>query len=178
MRQQLLAGAAFAENQHRYIGRRHLLDHAAHFEHRLIGCDYSGKRRARLALQLAVLLLKLVDAKRARHDQLQDLRLNGLLTEVRGAESHGPHGARLITIAGHDNDLDLRGDLQNLLQRAQALGDACRIRRQTQVLQYHRGLKTSQVRDGFLACLHDPHAVLVEAPLELLLQPGVVFDYQ
>ena len=38
-RHQLLAGAALAEDQHRGIGRRDLLDHAAHLEHRVVGGD-------------------------------------------------------------------------------------------------------------------------------------------
>ena len=175
--EQFLAGAALAEDQHRRVGRRHLLDHATHLLHRLVAGDEAGERCARACIaQLLVLLLEVVDVERAAHDQLEHVRVHGLLAEVVGALGHGPDAVLGIGLAGDDDHLGARRDAQGLGQGREALGHAFRVRGQTEVLEHHGRFMPTQGRDRGGAGIGDDDLAVVEAPLELLLQPGVVLD--
>jgi hypothetical protein len=62
-------------------------------------------------------------------------------------------------------------------ERGQALGDAARVRRQTEVQQHHAGLMTAQGRDRRLAVAGHNHLVAVKGPAQLALQAFVVLDH-
>ena len=82
-RQQLLARAAVAEEQHRGVGRRDLLDGAAETAHGITHADDALERhRASLLTQPPVLLLELANAKRAPHDDGQHARIDRLMIEI------------------------------------------------------------------------------------------------
>jgi hypothetical protein len=86
-RHEFLASAAFAEDQHRGVRRRDLLDHAADLEHRIVGGDEAFHRRGQLRLaQLAVLFFERVDVKGAPDQQPQHVGVDRLLVEIVRAE--------------------------------------------------------------------------------------------
>ena len=176
-RDQFLAGPALAQDQHADAGRRHLLHHATNPLHGGIGRDDALKWRGALRVaQPFVLSLQLREVEGARDDQPQHVRVDGLGIEVAGAQAHGADRIVAVRIAGHHDDLGARGDTQHLLQRRQPFGHAVRIGRQPQVLEHHGGLGPAQASEGLRSRGRRYHGVVVEAPLELLLQPGVVLD--
>ena len=178
-RHQFLAGAALAEDEHGGVGRRHFLDAPAHLEHGVVGGDETLERRGRLRLeQHAVLPLERVHVERAAHQQAQHFDVDRLLVEIPGAERHGAHRVVAIVVAGDDDDLGGGIDAEDFRQRGHAFADAFRIGRQPQILQHHARLMTAQQRQRFGARGGHEHFVFVKAPLELLLQPLVVFDDQ
>ena len=131
-RDQLLAGAAFAEDQHRHVGRRDLLDHAAHLEHRVVGGDEPFERRAHLRLAAAGGSAARARAAGTRGStmQPQHVRIDRLLVEIVGAERHGAHRVVAIGVAGDDDDPRVRREAQDFLERAHAFADAFGIGRQ------------------------------------------------
>ncbi len=174
-----LAGAALAQQQHGGVGRRHLLDGAADLDHRLADRDDALERHQPLALhQRAVLFLEAVDLEGALHEQAQHVGVHGLLVEIVGAHAHGLDGVLLVELAGDHDDLGAGGQPQDLEQGGEALRDALGVRRQAEVLQHHRRLVAAQGRQRARPVGRGNDLVIVEAPLELLLQPRVVLDDQ
>jgi hypothetical protein len=86
------------------------------------------------------------------------------------------NGALAIAVAGDHDDLGVRRERQHLLQRLEPLADAVGIRWQPEILQHHGRLGAAQLADRGLPVAGDEHFVVVEAPLQLLLQPRVVLD--
>jgi hypothetical protein len=125
---------------------------------------------------MASSVLQRVHVEGAADDEPQHIRIDRLLIEVIGAERHGLQCALAIGVAGHDDDLGLRRDAQDLGQRRQAFGDAFRVRRQAQILEHDRRLETAQSGQRLAARRHQQGLVVVETPLELALQPQVVLD--
>ncbi len=128
--------------------------------------------------QGAVLLLEVVDLERALHQELEHVGVDRLLVEIVGPKADGLDRVLLVELPGHHDHLGGRGDLQGLEQRRHALGHTLGVRRQSEVLQDdgrlvspHRSNRRGSVASG-------DDFVTVKAPLELLLQPRVIFDDQ
>ena len=148
-RQDFLARAAFALQQRRRVGRRHLLDRPADLQHRVARRDDAvERRRAERFRELPILGLERVHLIRALHDQLQRVDVDGLLIEVVGAEADRLHGVALVAVPRDDDDLRERRELQDLAQRREALADAAVVGRQTEVLQHDGRLVAAQLVDG------------------------------
>ena len=131
-----------------------------------------------MRVQSAVLLLQFVHAEGALDHQRQHVRLERLREEVVGAEFHRLQGVLAVLLAGQHDHLGVRGDREDLLQRAEALVRVVRARRQAQVHRHHGGLEAAQLRDGALAVGRHGDFVAVECPLHLLLQRRIVLDDQ
>ena len=83
-----------------------------------------------------------------------------------------------VVLAGHDDDLGVGRELQDLLQRPESFADAAGLRRQPEVECHDGGFKASQLRDRLLAVGCDRDFVAVERPLHLQLQRWVVLHDQ
>ena len=116
--------------------------------------------------------------KGALHEQAQDVGVHGLLVEIVGAQADRPHRVLLVELPGDDDDLGVGRELECLEQAGEPLGDPLGIRGQAQVLQYDGGFVATQRGDRRATVRRDDHFIIVEAPLELLLQARVVFDDQ
>ena len=116
--------------------------------------------------------------ERAAHQQAQDFGVDRLLVEIPRAERHRAHGVVAVVVAGDHDDLGGAVDAEDFRERGHAFADAFRIGRQAQVLQHHVWFMAAQQGQCFGARRGHEHFVFVEAPLELLLQPLVVFDDQ
>jgi hypothetical protein len=114
----------------------------------------------------------------ALDDQPQDVVVHGLLVEIVGAHADGLDRVLAVELPRDHDHLGVRGSPQGLDQGEETLGDALRVRRQAQVLQHHGGLVPAQGRDRLAAGSGREHLVIVETPLELLLQPRVVLNDQ
>ena len=101
-RDQLLAGAALAGDQHGRVGLRDLVDRRAHLLHRRRVADHRAVREA--LGQLAVLAAQLVLGERALDDEAQLVGRERLADVVARAELHAAHGGV---------DRRIRGDQQH-----------------------------------------------------------------
>ena len=178
-REEFLAGPAFAEYQHRDVRRRNLLDRPAQAKRRFVGGDDAldrgllGERG-----KAAVLGLEHRNPEGAIDDQLQDVDVNRLLVEVVGAVANRVQGVVAIRVTGHDDDLCLRCDREDLLQRLESLGNTLCVGRQAQVEQHDTRFVTPQCCHGLLARRGKGQRVVVQRPLQLFLHAGVVLDHQ
>ena len=102
----------------------------------------------------------------------------GFRKEVGGPERHGTPRVRAVVLAGDDDDLGVRGQLQDVLEGAEALGDGSGFRGQTEIERHHGRLEATDLRDRFLPVGRDRDLVSVERPLHLRLQRRVVLDHQ
>ncbi len=178
-RQQLLAGAALAEQQRRDVGRRDLLDHAADGQHALAGGDDAVQRRfVDLVLQASILRFQLGNVERAIDQQLERVRVDRLLVEIVGALGDRRQGIFLVAVAGDDDHLGVRRQPQRFGQRRETLLDALGLGRQTEILQHDGRLAAPELRYCVLAILGREHVVALEAPFQLLQQAGVILDDQ
>ena len=176
-REQLLASAAFSQQQRGDIRRRNLLDHAANGEHTVAGSDNAVKRRAAdLVLQFAVLGLELGDVECAIDEQSQRIGVDRFLVEIVGALRYSRERVFLVAVAGHNDNLRVRCEFQRLGKGREPLFDALGLRRQAQVLQHHGGLVPSQLGNRRFAILGREHVVALEAPFELAQEARIVFD--
>ena len=126
----------------------------------------------------AVFDFQRMDMQGAGNHQRQHVGLEGFLEKVVGAEMDRFYRIAAIEVAGDDDDLGGRRERQDLLQRRQAFGGAVDVGRQAEVEQHHRGFVAAQLGDGAVAVGRDDQFVIGEAPLQLLLQSGIVFDQQ
>jgi hypothetical protein len=178
-RQDLLAGARLAEEQHRGVGRRHALDRPAHPHHLGIPREDAAERLGALRrLEPAVLLLQVVQAEGALDDEGQELRLERLRVEVVRAKPDRLHRVRAVVLAGEDDHLRVGEERERLLQASQALGRLVRRGREPEVHRRDRRLEAAQLRERTLAVVRDDRLVLIERPAHLLLQRRVVLDDQ
>src|SRR5699024_5935919 len=81
-------------------------------------------------------------------------------------------------VAGHDDDARVRRFFENLRDGGETFAGPCRIRRQTEILQYHRGLSLPHhgQRLGSIGCRDD--VITIETPAQLALQSDIVLDHQ
>ncbi len=176
-REQLLAGAALAEQQHRHVGRREPLDVPAER-------SIAGSRVSRPASGSCMLTLCRTRFSRCRPasrnarsiDEVEQLGLERLRVEIVGAEADRLDRVRAVVLAGDHDDLRVRRDRQHLGEQREALGRAVRVRRQPEVHRDDRRLVATQLRHRGRAVLGDDDLVAVEAPAHLLLDAGVVLD--
>ena len=131
-RDQLLAGAVLAENQHAAVGRRRQRDLLAQVLHRRALAHHRVLLLAiDLGAQHAVLGLEIALAQRVAHDQHGLLERQRLLDEVEGAHLDRAHRRLDVAVAGDDHDLRVDLPLAQPLQRRQAVEAAaarCRAR--------------------------------------------------
>ncbi len=165
LREQLLAGAALAEQQHGGRGGRHLPDRLEHREHLGALADQVVEavlvleplaQRARL-LEQPLLLERLLE-----HD-LQLLDVDRLAEVVLRAQLHGLDGGLHRAVGRHHDDHRLRADLLDLGQQLDAVHA-----RHAQVGQHDVGLDLlEQLQPGArVVRARDLVAVLVEQRLE------------
>ena len=115
-RDQLLAGAVLAVDQHAAVGRRGHRDLLAQLAHGVALADHhqppidGGPQRAVLGLELAL-------AQRVAHDEHGLLERQRLLDEVEGAHLDGAHGGLDVAVAGDDDDLGVDAALAQRGQR-------------------------------------------------------------
>ena len=125
-RDQLLAGAALARDQHRALGVRDPLDHAEHASDRVALADDAVEFVAapELAMQLAVLLLqppvldRLLDQ---RPDDVERLALEGLLEVPEGAGLERLDGVSRRVVPRHHDAGQVGLDLVDLTHQLQAV---------------------------------------------------------
>ena len=179
LRQRLLAGAALAQQQHRHVGRRELLDVAAELQHRLVGGDDPLDRRAcRHRGKAAVLVLQPMQVETALDDRAQHLELDRLLAEIVGAEADRLQRGPVLAIAGDDDHLGLGRDAQYFLQRGQAFGHAIRIGRQAEIQDHDRRVLLLHHRHARWSRARHHHLEGREGPAILRAQTFVILDDQ
>ena len=93
-REQFLAGAALAQQQHRGVdvGATFSIMRQTFCIGSLDGDDAVERHDVLVSARAPVLLLELVDMEGALHDQLQHVRVDGLLVEIVSAETDGLDG--------------------------------------------------------------------------------------
>ena len=93
LRHHLLAGAAFAENQHRRGGRRHLANEGEDRLHRRAGAQHVLEDLGRLPLlHGAIFLLELGHVDAPLQHELELVHVHGLAEEIVGARTRRREG--------------------------------------------------------------------------------------
>ena len=166
LRHHLLAGAAFAENQDRRAGRRHLADEREDGLHRRAGAQHVLEDLGPLALlQRAVFLLELGDVDAPLQHEPELVHVHRLAQEVVGA---GPDGAKrvlLVALAGDDDHLGQRIQREERRERRQAFVGIVGTGRKPQIEQRHRGTVGRERRHGAGSVLgHAPPRSPTRAP--------------
>ena len=179
--EQLLAGAAGAEQHHRDVGIGDPLDGARDLRHFGRGGDHRAEHGAVVAdllLEPPVLGLDAVELEGAADDQAELVDVDRLLVEIIGARRDRPERAFAGAVARGDDHLGLGLQRQDRLERGEAFGDAVGIGRQAEVERDHRRLGRAQQIDRGVAVRGDQHLIIVIGPAQLALQPLVVLDDQ
>ena len=140
------------------------------------GHDAVQRRVPALLEQATVFGFQRCDIEGSRHDESQRVCVDRLLVKIVGAEPDRLDGIVLIAVTGDDDDLRGRRKPQDVLHGGKALTDAVRIRRQSEVLQNDGGFVAAERVDGAGTIFGKNDLVVLEAPFELALQPGIVFD--
>ena len=180
-RQQLLAGAARAEQHHRYAQIGDALDRPRDLQHLGRPGDHPAEHAvvARpLLRQPRIFDLEFADMERPPHDQPQFLDIDRLLVEIPGALRDRVQRAGAFAMPRHDDDLGIGLDLQDRLQSPESLARPVGIGRQAQVERDHIGFFGTQQVDRAVMVARDQHRIAVIGPFELRLQPRVVLDHQ
>ena len=174
-RQQLLAGAALAQDQDAHVRGGDLLDKAADLEH--FGCarDHAVQRHMAPRLyELPVLVLELGQIEGAAQDQAQLARIDRLLVEVVCASGDRTHGVLAGLVAGDHDNFGLGGEVQHFFQYGESLARPVRIRRQAEVDGDDGGNLGAELCDRGVAVGREDHVVFLERPAQLALDAGVV----
>ena len=129
-----------------------------------------------LVLQTTILKLELGNIEGAIDKQLEHVGVDGFFVKVVGALRDGGQCVFLVTVAGDDDYFCIRCKFEYLAKCLQALFDTFGFGRQSQVLQHDRGFVATQLDDRGFTVLCCVDIVILETPLELAQQPGVVFD--
>ena len=117
LRQGLLAGAAFAQQQHRDVGGGKPFDVAADLQHGLVaGHDAVDRRAGGPCGEAAVLRLEPVQVQPAFDDRAQHLDFHRLLAEIVGAGGNRLEGVLALAVAGDDDHLGFGRDVLHFLQ--------------------------------------------------------------
>src|SRR6266567_793060 len=100
----LLASAAFSEQQHTHRGWRDTLHNVAHAEHRRTCGNETSKGRVVLELaQPSIFGLQRIEIVRAANNQTDYLCVDGFLVEVVCTEADRSEGMRALLVSCHDN---------------------------------------------------------------------------
>jgi hypothetical protein len=177
--EQLLAGTAGAEQHHRHAGIGDPFDRPRDLEHLRRGGDHGAEDGAVVPgflLEPAVLVLDPVELEGAPNDEAELIDVDRLLVEIVGARRDRPQRAFARAVAGRDDDLRVRLERQDRLQRREALAHPVRIGRQAEVERHHRRLLGAQDVEGAFPVRRDEHFVIVIGPAQLALQTLVVLD--
>jgi len=83
-----------------------------------------------------------------------------------------------VVVAGYHDDLAVGGFEEDLLEQCEALAGTIGIRRQPQVEGNNRQLFLPHLAKCRIPLTGDHYLVVLEAPAQLGLQPGVVFNNQ
>lgn len=130
------------------------------------------------ALQFPVFLFQRVEAEGAVDHEGQHRRIDRLLVKIVGPRTDALGRVELPVVAGDDDDFGLRRDGKDLVKGREAFADPSGIRRQTQVQGDHRRLMALHRSHRRFPVVRHHHPVLIEAPPQLVLQAGIVFDDQ
>jgi hypothetical protein len=154
-RDQLLAGARLAGDQHVRVGRRDVQDQAPQRDHGGRAADelrvdrlaagQPGTQRHDLEPQAAPL-------ERAADDVVQAVGAERLLEEVVGAQAHGLDGHRDVAVPRHQDHRQLRIDPAGMRQQLEAAHS-----RQLDVRQQDAGEAGNEVRQDVLRGLERAH---------------------
>ena len=134
-REELLAGAALALDEHGHVGARDARHHAEDFPHHgrvaqdvLEACGGLGGAQLLLGVDLERLQIR-----RPPQDDFEIRELDRLLVVVERAELDGADRVVAVAVAGEDDHLRVGRQLHDLVQRLQPLLGAVGSRRQPEV---------------------------------------------
>ena len=179
LRQHLLAGAAFAKQQHGDIGRRDLLDGAQRPRHLRARRDDAVDRRARRQLdQPAILALELGELRGALEHVAQQIDIDRLLVEIIGAERDGAQRGLVILLACRDDDLGLGRGRKDRLERDHAFAHRVGLGRQAEIENHNRRPRAAEFGDRILAVAGDRYLAIGERPAILADEPLIVLDHK
>ena len=121
-REEFLAGAAFAEEQHRGFGRRDTLQLMADRFHRVGFADDAREAvtRGKFLAQDEIFAQQFLLACGAFDEQFQMIEINGLLDKIECAFLHGGNGFFDRTECGEQNDGDRGISLLGFAQHVEA----------------------------------------------------------
>ena len=176
---QLLAGAALAQDEHAGVGAGDAFEGLCHLLHLRRAENEAGHPPVGEGAQRTVLLLQLEHARRALHDQLEDVHVDRLGNEVEGAAPHGADRHRAIGVAAKDDDLGLRGVRQDGVEDYQPFRGAVGIGRQPEIEDNDAHVaRFLEDAHGLVARASRYHLEGIERPLHLALKARVVLDQQ
>src|SRR6478735_1531559 len=178
-REQLLAGAACAEQHGRHIRIGDPLDRLSDLEHFRRGGDNRAKDGARdTRFQTPVLGFDFVQVERPRDDQPKLIDVDRLFVEVVSAHPDRLQRAVARPVPGRDDNLRVGLQPEDFLERCEALLRSVRIGRQAQIQRHHGRFMHAQGFDraGPVAGAND--LITLVGPFELALQSLVVLDDQ
>ena len=120
---QLLAGAALALAENGGVRLGHALDDREDLAHLGRGAQDIGEADGlfHLAGLRRALALELPEVCCPLQDHFEVVEIDRLQVVVEGPALHGGHGVGPIAVAGDDDDLGLRGDGEDVLERAEPL---------------------------------------------------------
>jgi len=178
-RQQLLASAALAQQQHGGVGRGNLFDRTAQAADRIAyPNDTFERHRAGALAQPPVLLLQLADAQRAAHDDRKHSRIEWLVIEVGRAEAYRGDRELARIVLGHSDDLGVGRDVEDLPQELEALRRHRRLVCGAEIEQHHIGLGAAHGRECLLGGFAYRDVEVGEHRLELTPQGAIVLEDQ
>ena len=178
-RDQLLAGAALAGDQHAVARRRDALDQREQLAHRRGGAQQLLEATAglRLALPRRTRSLEMMQVTRALHDHAELLDVDRLAVIVERAQADGVERHGLLAVARDHDDLAARVAPHDLGEHAHALAGAARIGRQPEIERDDRGPELLEPPDrrGTVAGQRDLE-VAGERPAQLRGNRRLVLD--
>ena len=180
-REELLAGAALALDEHRHIGPRDPGHHPEDLPH--------GGRIAQDVLEAGgglggtLLLLGIglerLEIRRPLEDDLQIRQLDGLLVVVERAEPDRAERVVAVAVAGEDDHLGVGRQLHDLVQRVEPLLGALGSRRQPEIQADDGRALALDRRHGLAAVLGEEQREIVsQRVLQLRADGFVVVDDQ
>ena len=177
--EQLLAGAAGAEQHYRHVGAGDPLNGLADLHHHWRGGDDRAEHGCSgPALQPPVLLLDLVQMKGARDDQAEVVDVDRLLVEIVGAHADRLEGAFACAVAAGDDHLGVGLEAQDLRQHGETLVGAVGVGRKAEIESHHGRLVCAKRLDRLGAIARADHGIALVGPFELALQALVILDDQ
>ena len=130
----LLAGAAFAEQEHGDVGGGEAFDGAADLQHRVRRGDDTLDRGGALDFgEAAVFVLQFVQPQGAFDDGAQERDVGGLFAEIIGAGGDGTKRVHAVAVAGGDDDLEVGVEFDQRVEGGEAFRDAVGVGRQAEI---------------------------------------------
>ena len=179
--EQLLAGAAGAEQHHRDVGVGHPLDRARDLQHLRGGGDHRAEHGAVVAgflLETPVLGFDAVELEGAADDQAELVDVDRLLVEIISARRDRPERALAGAMARGDDHLGLGLQGQDRLEDRESLGRPVGVGRQAEVEGNDLRLLGAKDVDRRVAVRGDEHLIILIGPAQLALQALIVLDDQ